>query len=405
MADSVVETATRFHTYGSPDKPIRLERGGTLPEVTLAYQTWGELSPERDNAVLVFHALTGSQNASGFNPTVPGVEHLWTDECQQGWWSGWIGPGLAIDTNRLFVICANYLGGCYGSTGPSSINPQTGRRYGGSFPIVTVGDIVDSQVHLLEHLGIRRLLAVVGASLGGMLAIDFCVRYPTHVRGCIPIATGTRSTTLTKVMNFEQIFAIEEDEHFNRGDYYDGPPPIKGMQLARMIAHKTFVSLDFMDLRASMQTRQASDDLKGYQLNSALESYMLHQGKKFVKRFDANTYLRLLTAWQIFELQKTAPDGKLATALKPCRDIEFTIFSIDVDVCFWPEEQAELEAALKEVGAKVVYVTLHSEKGHDSFLLEPEIFRPHVEYKLNHLMTSAAAARNGRGSKEPSWVI
>jgi homoserine O-acetyltransferase len=397
---------TQFFSYGSADDPVQLKQGGTLPGVTLAYETHGTLSPAADNAVLVFHALTGSHHASGLMQTVPGVEALWTDECVQGWWTDWIGPGLALDTDRYFVICVNYIGSCYGSTGPTSINPATGKPWGGDFPIVTTSDIVDSQIKLLDHLGIDECLAVIGGSVGGMLVLDFATRHPNRTRACIPIATGTRVTALTRVLNFEQVFAIEEDPNFNRGHYYDGEPPTKGLTLARMISHKTFISLKVMEQRARSETRQDADDLAGYKINHPLESYMLHQGKKFVQRFDANAYLRIMSVWQEFDLYDRAPDRDLTKLLAPCADQTWLVFSIDSDVCYYPEEQAELVAALKTTGIAHQHVTIHSDKGHDSFLLEPDIFRPHMEFLLKGLhRTPHFDKRQSVPSDKEMWYI
>ena len=377
---------TQFFTFAkNPEDALQLEKGGQFGPITLAYETYGQLSEERDNAILIFHALSGSQHAAGYNPAIPGVEKYWTDECQTGWWDNFIGPGKALDTRQYFVICANYFGGCYGSTGPSSIDPQTGRPYGGHFPVLTIGDVVNTQIHLLDHLGIRTLLAVAGGSLGGVLAIDLAMRYPDRVRCIISIASGPRATTLHKLFNFEQIFAIEEDPNFNYGDYYDGQPPTMGLILARMISHKTFVHLHLMEDRARGEIIQDANDLKGYRLQHQIESYMLHAGKKFVTRFDANTYLRIINMWQQFDLGARA-DGNLAAALRACRHQRFLIFSIDSDVCYWPEEQAEICEALKEVNVNYLYITVHSEKGHDSFLLEPELYTPNIMFLLKETL-------------------
>lgn len=376
---------TQFFTFAKTEADaFKLLNGEHLWPITLAYETYGELSEARDNAVLVFHALSGSQHAAGFNETVEGVEDLWTNECQVGWWDRFIGPGRTLDTRRYFIICVNYLGSCYGSTGPRSIHPATGRPYGGDFPSVQLEDVVDSQLHLLDHLGIEQLLGVIGGSLGGMLALDLATRHPERVRCVIPIAAGARASTLQKLFNFEQIYAIEEDPHFNRGHYYDDHPPTRGLQLARMIGHKTFISLHVMEDRARSEIIQGENDLKGYKLQHQIESYMLHQSKKFVKRFDANSYLRILHMWQRFNLRDRG-GGDLAEAFKPCRDHSFLIFSIDSDVCFYPDEQAELAEALKHLDIKYQYMTVHSDKGHDSFLLEPELYKPNITFLLREV--------------------
>jgi len=224
---------TKFFEYDS----LTLRTGETLRPVTLAYETYGTLNKAGDNAILLFHALTGSQHAAGFNPEVPGVGERWNSECQTGWWDDFIGSGKALDTDRVFVVCANYIGSCYGSTGPSSINPANGKPYGGNFPHIQFSDIVDSQLPLLDHFGIKKLHAVVGASLGGNLTLNFAVRYPERVTRVIPIACGLASSILTRAHNLEQILAIENDPNFCDGNYYDGVPPVRGLALARMISH------------------------------------------------------------------------------------------------------------------------------------------------------------------------
>ena len=381
---SVGTTATEFFTFGSPGDPFRLKSGGELPRVTLAYETYGQLTPERDNAVLVFHALTGSQHAAGFNPSVSGVEKRWTDECQTGWWDRFIGPDKAIDTNRFFVITANYVGGCYGSTGPSSINPGTGRPYGSSFPVVGFCDIVDANVELLGHLGIERLHAVIGASTGGIMCLSLATRYPDMVDIVIPVASGARLTSLQTIHNFEQITAIESDPAFSGGDYYDNEEqPDSGLALARMIGHKTFISLDFLKERAHGET-QPSDGPGTYDIENPLESYIWHQGHKFVGRFDANSYLVNMRAWQTFDLAAEAGVNSLEELFERSRDHHYMVFSIDGDVCFYPDEQEELSGHLSAAGVRYRHITVHSEKGHDSFLLEPRLYAPHLTDTLTN---------------------
>lgn len=382
MAGSVGVVETEFFTFGSQAEPFKLASLGSLAQVTIAYETYGELSAACDNAVLVFHALTGSQHAAGFNPAVPGLGVRWTDECQRGWWDAFIGPGRAIDTDRFFVISANYLGSCYGSTGPSSIDPATGRPYGSSFPDVRFCDMVDAQVRLLEHLGIDRLHAVVGASTGGVLCLSLATRYPDLVDIVIPIASGARVTALQTIHNFEQIVAIENDPEFMGGDYYDGPGPQAGLALARMIGHKTFVSLEALRERAGLEVLK-HDGPGTYEIGNTMESYMWHQGQKFVSRFDANSYLRITEAWQSYDLAEEAGAADLYELFTGAKHQQYMVFSIDSDVCFYPEEQDDLVRYLKACGVQYKRITVHTDKGHDSFLLEPALFAPHLAATLN----------------------
>jgi homoserine O-acetyltransferase len=375
------EGSTRIFTLGSTGSPVTLRGGGTLGSIDVAYETYGTLDDRRDNAVLLFHALTGSQHASGVTTSVPEAGGRWTDEMHLGWWDDFIGPGKALDTDELFVICANYLGGCYGSTGPASIDPATGEPYGSAFPAVTFADMVDVQVELVRHLGIDRLRAVVGGSVGGFMALSLATRYPDMVEFVIPIASGLRVTELQTLHNFEQITAIAGDPRFDGGDYYDGMPPTDGLALARMIGHKTFVSLDALAERARSEV--ADDDGPGsYRMTSNLESYMWHQGTKFVERFDANSYLTIMKAWQTFDLLDDAGAASFDELFSRSGEHRYMVFSIDSDVCFYPEEQRLLVDVVKQAGVPVRRITVHSDKGHDSFLLEPELFAPQLRDTL-----------------------
>jgi homoserine O-acetyltransferase len=384
MANGIGNTESRFFTLPTSEAPFPLLCGASLPTFTLAYEIYGEMNEAKDNVILLFHALTGSQHAAGFCEAVPGLHVEWTPDCQQGWWDGFIGPGTALDTNRYCVVCVNYLGGCYGSTGPSSINPETGMPFGSAFPRIAVADIVDSQMKLLDHLGVRVLHATIGGSLGGMLCISLATRYPERVRNVIPIASGLVPSPLQRLHNFEQIYAIETDRHFQGGDYYEGQAPNDGLALARMISHKTFVSLETMERRARDEVKPPKSELfSWYLVRRSLESYMLHQGTKFVRRFDANSYLRVVDAWQHFNPLVEAAASDFTELFRPCSDQRYLIFTVDSDVCFYPDHQTTLDNTLKEAGVPSMRITVHSDKGHDSFLLEPELFTPHLAYMLH----------------------
>jgi homoserine O-acetyltransferase len=247
-----------------------------------------------------------------------------------------------------------------------------------------VGDVVRSNLLLLDHLGIGALHAVMGASVGGLCAINLATSQPDRVRLVVPIASGCRTTVLNRLIIFEQILAIENDRNFRGGDYYDDEPPTYGLALARMISHKTFVHLDEIEKRARGDVRQPDEGLSWYRLRDNVESYILHQGTKFVRRFDANTYLRICEMWSSFDPVREAEAADWDDLLSRCRHAghHFLVFSIDSDFCFYPEEQASLVRRLEDAGVSVMHITVHSHKGHDSFLLEPLLYTPHLAYAL-----------------------
>lgn len=374
---------TQFATFRD-DEPFRLRLGGELPEVTVAYETYGELNADGSNAILVLHALSGSHHAHGYNPGIPGVEQLWQPELHDGWWDELIGPGKGLDTDQYCVICANYVGGCYGSTGPSSTDPRTGRRYASSFPHVTAADQVTFLGRLLDHLGIQRLHAVVGPSVGGLVALSLATRLPDRVARVISVASGFKTTVLNRLILFEQILAIENDPYFNGGDFYDNGSPDYGLALARMISHKTFVHIDAFERRARRDVIPEHEMLAWYDVRDQFQSYMLAQGKKFVKRFDANTYLRIIDMWSHYDPILEGDAADVTDLMTRCRmaNQQWLIFSIDSDFCFYPEEQTELAGHLREAGLEPMHITVHSEKGHDSFLLEPHLYTPHIQWLL-----------------------
>ena len=379
---------TQFFYFDDESNPLRLSCGSQLPQFQLAYETYGTLCPDKSNAILLFHAMTGSQHAAGFCEGVPNLEVEWTDELKTGWWDGFIGPGKALDTDHFFIICANYLGGCYGSTGPTS-RRENGQLWGADFPPVRVADIVDSQMRLLDSLEIEQLHGVVGASIGGLLSLSLATRYPHRVRKVVPMACGMETSILARILNFEQINAIESDPNFAGGRYaQNGAKPDAGLALARRIAHKTFVSLEDLIERASERGIVSGAPPFGwYEMNSPVESYMHWQGEKFVRRFDANSYLRILDAWQWFDLVREGRAETVEKLFARCADHEFLVFSIDSDLAFSPREQEKLVRALKEMKGRkrqneVTWISVHSEKGHDSFLLEPKLYAPHLRALL-----------------------
>lgn len=379
------ETTTKFFHIGSSDEPVRLRDGSMLPGVTLAYETYGELNADGSNAILLCHALSGPHHAAGHTASIEGVGELWQPELHEGWWESMIGKGKAIDTNKYCVICANYLGGCYGSTGPASINPETGIPYGSSFPTVSAADQAQMFHDLLDGLGVGALVAVIGPSVGGLVATTFATRFPDRVKNVIAISSGYKTTVLNKLILFEQILAIENDPHFNGGDYYQDQPPLYGLALARMISHKTFVHLDSIEKRARQDIVQPDDILAWYRVRDQFQSYMLHQGKKFVKRFDANTYLRIIDMWSRYDAAHEGDAETPADLFERAKlaGQRWLVFSVDSDFCFYPEEQAEMVKYLEAAKVDVMHITVHSEKGHDSFLLEPDLYTPHISWLLS----------------------
>ena len=376
-----MNVSTQFFHFDRPDAPLRLHAGAQLPQFTLAYETYGTLNAQRDNAILLFHAMTGSQHAAGFNGAVAGVGERWMPEMHEGWWDGFIGPGLALDTDKFFVICANYLGGCYGSTGPTSPKSD-GEIWGADFPAIRLADIVDSQLELVKSLGIETLHAAVGASIGGLLALSLATRHPQRVRNVVPIATGVETSITTRLLNFEQINAIEIDPKFQGGAYDLNDPPREGLALARRIAHKTFRSLASLKADSLEVNISNAPPFGWYEMNASVESYMLYQGEKFVQRFDANSYLRILDAWQWFDIAREGRAGNVRDLFLRCREQKFLVFSIDSDLSFPPAQQGRLVEILEDAGVETLWITVHSGKGHDSFLLEPKLYAPHLRALL-----------------------
>ena len=291
-----------------------------------------------------------------------------------------------MDTTKYCIISFNYLGGCYGSLGPSSIDPETGKPFGGRFPAIAIEDQAKVAHRLLTSLGVETLHAVAGPSVGGLCALSFATTYPEMSPRVALFASGIKTTVLTRLVLFEQNIAIENDPHFKAGDYYGGERPWLGLALARMISHKTFVHIDTFQRRARKDIKQHEDILSWYKLRDPFQSYMLHQGKKFVQRFDSNTYLRINDMWSRFNLLQDAEGNERNEVFKKSKELnqKFLVFSIDSDFCFYPEEQRELVDALEAAELEVTYLTVHSDKGHDSFLLEPDLYSPHLRHLLEN---------------------
>jgi len=342
------------------DEPFQLERDGVLPELTICYETYGELTAAADNAVLIFHALSGDSHVAAHD-----------EDDDPGWWDLMIGPGRPIDTNRYFVICANILGGCRGTTGPNSVNPETGRRYGADFPVITVGDIVNAQRMLIEHLGIDQLLAVVGGSLGGFMALDFATRFPEHTAGAITLATSARLTSQALAFDIVGRNAILRDPHYHAGQYYDQPRrPRVGLALARMLGHITYLSREAMMEKFDGDRLRPRDIQSQFETKFSVGSYLAYQADRFGQRFDANSYLTITMALDLFDLGPT-PDELIARLSRSqCR---WLLMGFTTDWLFPEFQLNELVNALISCGRPVSSCNIQSNCGHDAFLLPDEL--------------------------------
>jgi homoserine O-acetyltransferase len=341
------------------EQPLQLESGKALNEYNLVIETYGELNSERNNAVLVCHALSGDHHAAGY--------HAVEDE-KPGWWDTAIGPGKPIDTRYFFVVSLNNLGGCRGSTGPASTNPQTGLPYGQEFPIVTVKDWVTSQMRLMERLNIKQWAAVVGGSLGGMQALQWSIDYPDKLRHAIIVAAAPKLTAQNIAFNEVARAAILSDPDFRNGRYYDhNVVPARGLRLARMLGHITYQSDDAMGGKFGRELRQGKFNYT-YDVEFQVESYLHHQGQSFVDRFDANTYLLMTKALDYFD--PAAPyQNDLAAAFSRAQ-CKFLVISFTSDWRFSPARSREIVKALLDADRDVSYAEIDANQGHDAFLLK-----------------------------------
>lgn len=356
---SVGIVSTQYFTFAEPPNELRLESGETLGPITLAYETYGRPNADRSNAILILHALSGDAHVAGYHSP---------DDKKPGWWDEAVGPGKMFDTDRYWVICSNVIGGCKGSTGPSSVNPRTGRPYGLSFPVVTIADMVNAQRHLIDHLGIDKLLTVVGGSMGGMQALQWAVAYPERVRSCIPLAATARLSPQTIALNEVGRQAIYRDPHWNHGDYYDGPRPNAGLALARMIGHITYLSDKSMHRKFGRRLQNRERYGYDFSVEFEVESYLQYHGENFIKRFDANSYLYITKAMDYFDLANGT--GSLVRAFAPAAAVKFLVVSFTSDWLYPSYQSREIVSALKANGADVTYCDVDSDYGHDAFLLE-----------------------------------
>jgi homoserine O-acetyltransferase len=359
---SVGVVDTRFFTFAeNDDERLCLDSGVRLGPITVAYETYGRLNEERDNAVLICHALSGSAHTAGYHGEAGR---------DPGWWEGAVGPGRAFDTDKYFVVCSNVLGGCVGTTGPSSTDRETGRPYGIRFPVVTVGDMVKVQKALLDHLGIPRLLGVAGGSLGGMQALEWTLRYPDHVRSACVIAATARLSPQAIAFNAVGRNSITSDPNWRGGDYYGDFVPALGLAVARMIGHITYLSDEVMHVKFGRRLRKnglSYDFSREFQV----ESYLDHQGAKFVERFDANSYLYMTKAMDYFDASDSYGAGDLNAALARVQ-ARVLVLSFSSDWLFPPYQSQEIVDALLRNKKDVTYVNVETPCGHDAFLLELE---------------------------------
>ena len=365
----------KFYTFANPPDEMTMESGSRLGPITLAYETYGTLSSDKKNAILICHALSGDSHAAGY---------YHEDDSKPGWWDNMIGPGKGIDTEKYFVICSNILGSCLGSSGPSSINPITNKPYGLEFPVVTIGDMVKAQKALLDHLGIQKILAVMGGSIGGMQVLEWCVRYPEMVVSAIPLATTTRHSALAIAFNEVARQAIMADPKWNQGDYYSGQKPDLGLAVARMIGHITYLSDESMRHKFGRRLQEKSDFSFNFNADFQVESYLRYQGAKFVDRFDANSFLYITKAADYYDLESRYGSGSTVQAFSGV-SAKFLVVSYTSDWLYPTYQSRSIVKALKKNGLDVSFCEIEAEWGHDAFLLPDKRLSNMVKGFLDHV--------------------
>ncbi len=352
----------QVYTFADPPHEMILECGEKLGPISIAYETYGNLNQDKSNVILVCHALSGDSHVAGY---------FSKDDPKPGWWDIMVGPEKGIDTDKYFVICSNILGSCMGSTGPCSYNPNTVEPYGHDFPVVTIGDMVRAQKALLDHLGINKILAVIGGSIGGMQVLEWCVRYPDMVVAAIPLATTTRHSALAIAFNEVARQAIMADPNWNNGNYYAGPKPNLGLAVARMIGHITYLSDESMRIKFGRRLQDKSDFSFNFDADFQVESYLRHQGAKFVDRFDANSFLFITKASDYYDLEKQHGSGSAVKAFAKAK-ARFLIVSFTSDWLYPTYQSKAMVQAMKKNGLDVSFCEIEAEWGHDAFLLPSE---------------------------------
>ncbi|MGQ9640068.1 MAG: homoserine O-acetyltransferase MetX [Candidatus Bathyarchaeia archaeon] len=369
---SVGIVKTQYFTFAEPPNEMILESGKKLGPITLAYETYGKLNKNKDNAILIFHALSGDAH-------VAGKHHK--DDPKPGWWDNMVGPGKAFDTDRYFVICINVIGGCKGSTGPSSINPKTKKPYGLTFPIITIKDMIRAQKVLIDHLDIDQLLAVAGGSMGGMQVLQWAVAYPDKTALCIPIATAARQSPQNIAFHEVGRRAIISDPNWRGGDYYGKTPPTDGLAIARMIGHITYLSSETLRLKFGRRLQDSKRISFSLKPEFQVESYIHHKGETFTKRFDANSYLYISKAIDYFDISNGY--GSLEEAFRNIKS-KFLVISFTSDWLYPPTDSEELVTTLRAAKKEVTYYEIPSTYGHDAFLVETEKITQIISYHLAH---------------------
>lgn len=364
--NSVGVVEKQFFNCAHPPQTLVLENGAEIGPITIAYETYGTLTENKDNAILINHAFSGDSHVAGRYSTD-------TERDKPGWWDFLVGPNKGIDTNKYFVICANILGSCNGTTGPASVNPATNEPYALSFPMVTIGDMVTAQKLLIDHLGISKLLAVIGGSVGGMQTLEWAIRYPEMMSAVIPIATTMRHSALAIAFNEIARQAIMSDPNWNKGQYYGKTRPDMGLAVARMVGHVTYLSDDAMRRKFGRKLQGKENLSFGFDVDFQVESYLRHQGNKFVQRFDANSLLYITKASDYFDIvERISTTGPATCADCPDSHHKFLLISYSSDWLYPTYQARELVKALKRSGRNVSFCEIESDCGHDAFLIPDE---------------------------------
>jgi homoserine O-acetyltransferase len=362
---------TQSFTFAEPPQELVLENGQKLGPITLAYETYGKLDAQKSNTILIFHALTGDAHVAGFHK----------GEKNPGWWDSMVGPGKAFDTDKYFVICSNILGGCKGSTGPSTINPVTGQAYGLDFPLISLSDMVKAQLHLIDHLGIEKLLCATGGSMGGMQALEWMFHHSERIKSVIPISTAMRHSPQQIAFNEVGRQAIMADPKWKDGSYYESSPPSRGLAVARMVGHITYMSDKSMTEKFG---RRLKDERKPFKFTAdfEVEGYLQYRGKTFVGRFDANSYLYITKAMDYYDATRNKKPHELllGSALK------VMVIAFKSDWLYPAYQTQEIVRACKLAGLDATYCEIESNYGHDAFLLEVEEQSHLVKYFLERVL-------------------